>query len=195
MNHVMVDIECLGSQPGSVIVSIGAVRFGLPVGIADTDPFYRNISIKSSIKAGCTVDGDNVKWWLTQSKEAQERLFDPAPTGFHEALSAFRQWYGTPKFTWSHGSNFDLTLLDSAYRLLNQMPPWKYKQVRDTRTMFWMAPDYGRFVKERKAMVPVDGVKHDALADAIRQVHWVQSAYRLILGERLDQTPEVEGSD
>ena len=28
MNHVMLDLETFGSRPGSVIVSIGMVRFG-----------------------------------------------------------------------------------------------------------------------------------------------------------------------
>src|SRR3990167_1581256 len=170
--HVMVDIECLDTRSEAVILSIGAAKFPLLETGSILLPareryetFYTNISIDSSMRAGCTVQGKTIKWWLQQSEFARERLFrDPEPIGLRDALSQFRGWYGEPKLTWSHGSNFDLTILDSAYALYDQLPPWRYKDVRDTRTLFWLAHTL-RGTNRELMLRP--GTKHDALEDAL----------------------------
>ena len=138
-----------------------------------------NAPIDSSMRAGCTVQGKTIKWWLQQSEFARERLFrDPEPIGLRDALSQFRGWYGEPKLTWSHGSNFDLTILDSAYALYDQLPPWRYKDVRDTRTLFWLAHTLRGSNRE---LMLRPGTKHDALEDALHQATWVQEAYRILM--------------
>ena len=180
MDHCMVDIETLDTRPSGVILSIGAVKFDFPALVDLEDTFYVNISIASSLKADCTVEGRTIQWWFSQSKAAQTALFKPEPIGFHEALSAFRRWYGErPLLTWSHGSNFDLTLIGAAYDKLGQQPPWKYRDVRDTRTLFWLAPGYAQAM-ERTQVREMNFVRHNALDDAKRQVQWVQTAIRLL---------------
>jgi len=185
LNHVMIDIETLGTQPGSVILSIGACYFGLPEGTPEASTFYTNISIDSCLKHGLTVMGDTIYWWLKQPKEAQEALFDPRPLGLAEALSAFRRWLpqDSAKFyVWSYGSDFDLTLLAVAYSRLGQMPPWRYKHVRDARTIYWLAPGHEQAVPQERPGES-QSVKHHALNDAVRQALRVQAAYRLLFKE------------
>jgi hypothetical protein len=60
----MIDIETLGLEPGSVILSIGAVAFGM-----DRKPdmpmkeFYVELDTKQPQRV---VDLDTVKWWMDQ---------------------------------------------------------------------------------------------------------------------------------
>ena len=58
---VMIDLETLGIQPGSVIRSIGAVVFD-PVTNTLGSTFYQNICADSCKKAGLTTDPDTIKW-------------------------------------------------------------------------------------------------------------------------------------
>ena len=67
----MLDIEALGSKPGSVILSIGAVKFA---GGKILHEFYRRIDPQSCIDAGLKIDVDTVMWWMKQSKEARDAL-------------------------------------------------------------------------------------------------------------------------
>src|SRR5688572_9943106 len=68
MTHVMVDIETLGSAPGSVILSIGAVWFG-DDGLGSE--FYRTVDIFDSLLRGLTIDAATVAWWRDQGVRAQ----------------------------------------------------------------------------------------------------------------------------
>lgn len=187
----MVDIETLGSHPESVILSIGACYFSLPNGAPAVPKFYKNISVTSSLKHGLTVEGRTIYWWMKQSPGALAALQTPEPEGLREVLSAFRRWLPTDPSTfyiWSHGSNFDLTIIGAAYTKIDQMPPWMYKNVRDTRTLFWLAPGYEQSMERAKTR-EMNFVRHNALDDAVKQVQWVQTAWRLLHG---DKAPPLE---
>ena len=75
MSRIMVDLETLGTAPGSVILSIGAVRFDVEKGLLDE--FYVNIDVESSQRLGLTIDGDTVMWWLKQSDAARAKCRTP----------------------------------------------------------------------------------------------------------------------
>jgi len=68
MNRVMVDIETLGLDIGSVILSIGAVRFD-ESGVYG-EPFYVEIGQQSCKNRGLEVDpetlSDKLKEWLKE---------------------------------------------------------------------------------------------------------------------------------
>ena len=49
----MLDLETLGNKPGSVIASIGAVKFGDGKII---DKFYRTINMQSCVRIGIALD-------------------------------------------------------------------------------------------------------------------------------------------
>ena len=182
MNHVMVDIESLGTSPGSVIMSIGAVLFD-PLGewrVGDPS-FDESISIDSCLRSGLTVDGGAIRFWLRDvSDEARDAIFGRPATPLKDVLSAFGRWWHAAggKYVWSHGSNFDTVLLDSAFRAVGQEPPWRYRDILDTRTLFHLAPGYYDEKRYRESVR--DGTAHSAIDDAVNQVHWVQAAYRLL---------------
>lgn len=170
-DHVMVDLETLGREPGSVIVSIGAVKFELT---AETpgDRFYTPIIIQSCLDVGLTVEGATLQWWMERSDDLRSALFHPDPLPLRVALLTFAQFYTGSECLWAHGSTFDIPILDAAYRALREDLPWSSRQIRDTRTLFSLVP---RSVVDG---VVWEGPEHHALYDAIRQARMVQAAHR-----------------
>ena len=70
---------------------------------------------------------------------------------------------------WGHGSHFDIPILENAYKACNLIPPWKFWQVRDTRTLYEVAG-----VRLSNTYVKM---KHHAIYDAFRQMIAVQKAF------------------
>lgn len=167
-NHIMIDLETMGSRPGSVIASIGAIMFD-PVEGKLGESFYLNVDMGSAASAGLTFDGDTISWWLQQSQEAREALrSDPRPLAdVLDALTLFFREEGA-YFFWSHGANFDEPVLSAAYEALRKKRPWTYSASRCTRTIFDLAN-----VKPDRA----SGVHHNALDDARAQAQAVCEAY------------------
>ena len=77
------------------------------------------------------------------------------------ALSVLATWYHENKvqFVWSHGENFDIPILQNAYKVMGINSPWQYWTARDTRTLFHIAG-------MERADLPPNPNPHDALADA-----------------------------
>ena len=167
---VMIDLETLGTAPGSVILSIGAVAFAPGMQEADWSQIHLlPISVKNSRQAGLTIDESTLAWWMHQSDEARGVL-DCALEGGRTlcgALTEFSEWFPSGTKLWGNGANFDNVLLRCAYTAACMEPPWKYYDDMCFRTM-----------KKTFAKVPaptLQGVKHDALADAMHQTRWLQA--------------------
>lgn len=174
MSHVMVDIETLGTAPGSVILSIGACVFDSE---GTTHEFEAVIDPRDAVKYGLTIDPDTVCWWAGQSEEARRAVFlpkdDPKLFPLSEALWRFSEWFRSAwvngQQVWCHGATFDVPLLDAAYRACGLAAPWGYNQARCTRTLYELAdvwPDRTR------------GVHHNALNDAKVQAQAAIEAHR-----------------
>lgn len=162
----MIDLETLGTAPGSAVVAIGAVD-------SDGREFYRTISIKSCLEAGLTVDGDTLAWWFSQSSEAIKQTFGSPTIGLlDDVLTDFARWVaygpgstlekGHAKRLWGNSAAFDLGLLAAAYRALGWALPWSYREEACYRTLKNLVP-------EVKAP-PFEGVEHNALDDAKNQM-------------------------
>ena len=166
MKHVMVDIETLGSAPGSVILSIGAVEFDLKNTAKNT--FYRRINLDSSILSGCTIDPDTVKWWSDQAYDAiHAAFFVPGEVLLCDALPAFGQFVDKNTILWAKGPDFDCVMLKAVYDLLKLPVPWSFRNMRDVRTILTLSGV--KQVENRNA--------HDAKADAINQADAVIRAH------------------
>ena len=76
---------------------------------------------------------------------------------------------------WGHGSIFDCTILESAYEACNMVIPWKFWNVRDTRTLF----DISNF-RYNNLQVDESLQKHHALHDCYRQIIGVKEAIKNI---------------
>ncbi len=159
MNNVMVDLETMGSSPGCAIVSIGAVEFD-PASGALGKEFYAVTSLKSSLAIGLTVSADTIMWWLNQSREARAAIA-LNPTHICDAMVSFGLYLNPEAKLWSHGASFDLPVLKAAYDICNFSVPWKFRNERDTRTVF--------DVTDSKMISQEGGTAHHALADAKNQ--------------------------
>lgn len=181
--HIMVDIETLGTRPGSIIRSIGAVAFDpsrtVPGAVASTkvlrEPrwaMYRNIDRASCEAVGLTADPETEAWWRRQSEAAQTAL-EANAIALRAALEEFSDFFRCQCGVelWCHGANFDEVLLHAAFRAVGLTPPWRYFDVRCTRTLFALAD-----VRLDKAK----GLNHHALDDARRQADLVCTAYRVL---------------
>lgn len=169
MSHVMLDLETLGTAQGSIILSIGAAVF-FPQGKGHTETFYRNIDPVASKNLGFTTDPETVAWWQKQSEEAKESLVkDRIPPD--QALADFSKFFyqvGGEQL-WCQGANFDEPMLSKAYKILGRSIPWKFFNVRDTRTVY----DICRFdTRSLKRL----GTYHNALDDCKYQIECVQKA-------------------
>lgn len=171
MNRIMVDLETLGVKPGSVIVSIGAVRFnenGLE------DEFYTRIDVESCVALGLKMDPSTVMWWLQQGDEARGEICKKG-IDIYDALLKFDAWAKKRDLAddaevdefWGDGAAFDNVLLRGAFDAAGLKAPWEYWADRCYRTMRNRYPELAK--TERK------GTHHHALDDAKTQ------AERLIL--------------
>lgn len=181
-NHIMIDLETIGTRPGSAILTIGAVRFD-PVAADFINPqddeillslptetaFYRRIERDSCARLGLTEDADTLSWWSRQAPEARCEAFDADPRhGIAEVMTEFAGWCGRDPFPWSHGASFDVVLCEAVFGRLGLRAPWKFWNVRDTRTIYAFT-----------GIAPArDRNHHHALSDAAAQASAVQRAYR-----------------
>ena len=165
MNHLMVDLETLDTQPGGVILSIGAVMFDPTKPVSDClgDEFYYVVGIPTCEALGMTTSPDTLAWWEKQSPEARavlEQARSPAESiSIAKALDRFTLFFPKGTKVWSNGANFDQPLIDVAYNRLGKKVPWEYYHSRCHRTVVALHPN-------EKAIRPPKVLAHNALEDA-----------------------------
>jgi 3' exoribonuclease, RNase T-like len=178
--HVMLDLETWGTAPGSALRSIGAVTFS-PYGLAMAagadfreGSFYANIERSSCEAVGLKVDPKTVEWWIQQSPESAAALVADQKLIF-DVIEEFSAWWRRhdATYVWSNGANFDEVLWRCACQAVGRDVPWKYWNVRDTRTIWHLA-------RLNPKTIPRIGIAHDALADAKHQALCVTKAYEIL---------------
>lgn len=160
----MIDLETIGTDPGSIILSIGAVAFDpYKEEINLIKSFYSTIDIESSKKAGFDFDTSTLIWWMNRSEEAQEvfhESFSEFQNDIDTVLCKFATWLPKDAIVWGCGSDFDNCLLATAYKKLNFIPPWKFWNNRCYRTIKMLYKD---------VTLCRQGIYHNALDDAKHQ--------------------------
>lgn len=179
--HVMLDLETLGTKPGCAVVSIGACVFNMG-GVQEK--FYRPIDITKKIANGhLAMDPGTVVWWMGQSPEARAVFSDPERVSTYDAINDFRSWWvdmelkhlSDSHYIWCHGATFDAPILEAVYNSIGHQAPFKFYNVRDTRTLYALAD-----VRPDRAK----GTHHNALDDAMSQAEAAIKAYE-VLGRTL----------
>lgn len=170
MRDLMIDIETLGTAPGSVILSVGAVAFDAETG-ALGEEFYAAIDPQSAVDIGLMIDVSTLKWWMAQSEDARTAAFAGTDT-LSKAIFDLHQFVTAvePTRVWAKPPSFDLVLLEAAYRACAISIPWHYRTPRDVRTLFDITG----------AVQPDVGTAHNALDDAKSQALGVIDAYRIL---------------
>lgn len=164
MNHLMIDIETLGTAIGSAIANIGAVVFNEEKILQEWEC---RIDLASCFKNGLTFDAKTIVWWMEQSKEAQHATFVAGiAVDIDLALTSLNEFIADEdvKRVWSHGATFDIPMLVEAARRCNLdgcLP--HYASARDTRTLYELAD------VNPKEFMTVGGTAHSAIDDARAQ--------------------------
>jgi DNA polymerase III epsilon subunit-like protein len=165
-----VDLETMGTNATSAVVSIGAVAFNRNAPEFDperTIGFYRNIELQSCLDLGLTIDGSTVMWWLEQSQDARISLLKPTPLDVQAAFIDYKHWVrdglGSDIPCWTHAT-FDAPIIGNVFRTIQHPQPTHYRKQRDIRTL----NDLNGYFK-----VTREGVHHNALADALFQAEYI----------------------
>jgi hypothetical protein len=179
LHDVMIDIETMGTDPYSSIVSIGAVFF-CPFTGELGEKFYCSISLDTCTKLGLSMDPNVVQWWIKQSKEAT-KVFHGYKDTLPNALKKFDDFLLASGVTrkcikpWGNGASFDITLLECAYKVCGMKQNWDFWNVRDVRTVVALADGICDAHKGNRG-----GTYHNALDDAIFQAKYVSQMVALL---------------
>lgn len=178
MNHVMVDLETLGTTADSIILSIGAVKFDLDSNKIDDAGFYASISIDSNLEAGRKLSESTLLWWLKQSPDAQQVFHEPKQS-LDSALSELSDWLvHNRRMVWSNGADFDIPMLAHAHASFGMDSPWEFWNARCVRTYKSLPA---------AAKVPKPANDHNALRDAINQARYVQAIQAAMTGKTIKE--------
>jgi hypothetical protein len=175
---IMVDIETLGTEPDSAIISIAAVSFDLRTG-AIGEKFLVNIDVKSNVEAGRKVNPDTLAWWIDNFGDVFAKWCNEDKVPLSVALIDFAGWLheqvGDLKSyqIWGNSNRFDLGILADAY---NHNNPWHFRGERDVRTLE-MFDEYSTksFIKEEFKNKGED--LHNPLTDCLIQIAYCSKIY------------------
>lgn len=181
MNHLMIDIETLGTQPNAPIIAIGAVFFDPDTGELGAE-LDTHISLITAMK-NRPADPNTLRFWMNQSDEARHAMTSgdkPLDAALSTLANMIRQHTDPDQRlkVWANGPSFDLTILKHAYHQYNMNAPWPYNADRDVRTICDLAApniDRNEFT--------FNGEPHCALDDAKHQVKYVSAMWQHIKGD------------
>lgn len=182
--NVMIDIETMGTGHNAPVIAIGAVRFDPDTGDIDPDTFYMKIDKYEAARHG-VIDLPTLEWWDRQSEEARVEAFSGASSVSYVA-HALSEFLGLNDKVWGNGACFDITVLESMFKSVDLLPPWKFWNVRDCRTIEAIAEGFvSKKAIERK------GTHHNALDDAIYQAEYI-SAMWMHLRQDKHSAPRID---
>lgn len=187
--HIQLDLETLGLERGSMVVSVGAAVFDIdhpevePGG--DLGQFHMHLLLEEQQKAGLTIDPGTVMWWMQQDDAARLDLVDGYHSNtvpVHIALSMLSEWMEqvsgeelepekplTVK-VWCNGANFDAPMLREVYRRFGINCPWAWYNERCHRSVCKAYRDLLWLTADGTGDEPqFEGTYHNALEDAKHQ--------------------------
>lgn len=171
-NHLMIDVETMGTNAQAPIIQIGAVLFDNFTG-EEKAAYCANIDLEDAIvNHGRITDQATVEWWAGQPVEIWEgtkhnaRPLKDVMTEFMQGLAAIGVEKNTP--IWSHAT-FDFPLVNTHLALAGLRPLY-YRAARDIRTLVDLAD------LDLKAYNWAGEKTHNALDDCRFQVKYCVDA-------------------
>ena len=173
---VMLDIETLGTRPGCVVVTLGAVKFDPYTQEMPGPGIYMRLDADEQIALGREVQEDTMLWWMKQAEDVREEAL-----GEGDRVSLATMYHDLNKFLvgveniWCQGPAFDIVILENLYRQMGWPTAWQFWQIRDSRTLFGV---HGDPREKGKAGL------HNALEDCVSQAQGVQQIYHALKLEK-----------
>lgn len=192
--HFMVDIETFGTRSDAAIVSVGAVGFVPSLDLIreiEEGDFSNIVQFQTNVAFDprASVSQGTIEWWLKQSEGARKALIESEKVSEKVAMEKLETFIGhtdgdifsaaTPvkkRTVWANGIAFDIPIIESALIRQGWDPeelPWKFWNVRDSRTLTNMAKT--RF-HSRKHLTWLE--EHNSVHDCIVQVYDLMKAVR-----------------
>ena len=174
--HLMLDIETLGTESNSAILSIAAVEFDLVSGETGKT-FYEKVDLQSCLDAGLKVNGKTLTWWANQSTEALKEVFSDEGRSLKDVLSDLKEFCKDKDYqVWGNSARFDCGIVTDAFRAtgISNTPPWDFRKERCLRTLVSFAPE----VKQEHTF---EGVLHNALDDCLNQISIANKTYKKLI--------------
>ena len=169
----MIDLETLGVEPDSVVMTLGAIKFDPFSNSEPHTPLYLRGDVEEqSEQYGRSIDNNTLTWWSKQSQSVQDEAFgeNQERVLVKEMLRQLNKWCVGLDYIWCQGPTFDFVILQDLYKNAQKPTPWNYWQIRDSRTLFSMMPsDPRKDIQEEL---------HNALADCYYQAKCVQKSYK-----------------
>lgn len=175
--NIMLDMETLGTRPGSVILTLALVPFYVPAGESSL-PLYIKIDPESCKAYGLTTDAHTIKWWERQDPAVKQEAFSgkiDLPYAL-ATVTEYLQQQGDSIYLWGNGSDFDNVLLQAAYEKCGMTVPWSHYNNRCYRTL--------KNIAKSVPSVPIAVGKHNALVDAKHQAAHAESIFEFLGFER-----------
>ena len=139
------DIETLGVESNSVILSMACVHFD-PANKTNhkqlrENAFFAKFDVNDQVhRLGRKIDRETVNWWKKQCKNARIASFEPDPMrdvtyelGYHRMLDWVKKFYEKDSWVWARGS-LDQVVFDSITKQCGLEPVFPFNQWRDVRT-------------------------------------------------------------
>ena len=156
--YLMIDIEGLATTHDTTILTIAAQEFNpLERGSLGRE-FYARVTLES--QEDRYIDEATLQWWATQPAIVRDEAFaedDRVP--LEEALRGLYKLAWQAKRVWAQGPTYDMNILEHAFKSRGMALPWKFFNVRDSRTLFSLVPDLNKYP-----------ASHHALEDCRRQI-------------------------
>jgi len=176
MNHIMLDIETLGTDSNSVVLSISAVIFDMETGELGNE-FEIGLDITEQSSKGGIIDSETVDWWAKQNQDARDELGRLIKHPVSDALDDFNKWikqnFKAPSKIklWGNGSTFDNVIVRNLYSRHNIDFVIPYYADKDVRTWTYLK-------KINTRAFDFEGVKHRGIDDCKHQIKYCTSQER-----------------
>jgi DNA polymerase III epsilon subunit-like protein len=166
----MLDIETMGNESYSSIISIGALEFDIETGEHGKE-FYINVDLQSCMDIGLIVNASTIMWWMNQNEQARQDLTGRESINILDALGEFSKFCNKDYEIWGNSARFDCGILQNAYNKAGIPIPWDFRKERCVRTLVSFNP-------EIKRKYPPNEVEHNALSDCYYQVGYCSDIWR-----------------
>mgnify|MGYP003413452810 CR=1 FL=1 len=172
VRQTVIDLETYGKGPYAAIASIGIVDFFVSDEFVIEDQYYANVHQDMNKKLNREYDDDTIDWWLQQDPTIRKALLvdqKPLDVVMREVIA----FIDKKALIWCQGTDFDISILKTTFKQLELEIPWKYSNVRDSRTF---TEELGYSMKRFRD----PSSHHNALDDAICQAKVVNMLKRMI---------------
>ena len=186
---IVTDIETLGTERDSVVLSLSSLVFPLNVGNRglktilgnNPDRYHINLDIPSQLKLGRTVTTSTLEFWLKNNFDLFKETINRETKNL-ESIKDYLKWFDTVmELTkakhYYRGPDFDHVILNSLYKTVGiEIPFDTNKTPRDVRTFIdaCLGTSKGYIVN-----LPKDNTVHDSMGDCLNDSKAMQLAYAI----------------